>query len=108
MSKVMRFDYLCDNRDAHGRDKVEADTSLVYSFKQQQVVEVEVCDDCLANLTHPEVVDLADRYGREIPEPEVDATLVCPIADCPRHLKPFKDRGGRTRHLTRTHPDYEQ
>lgn len=104
MSKVMRFDYYCDNRDAHKMNTVEGDTVLVYSPKQEQVVEMEACDPCLS-LPHTEVRDLADRYGREI-RPELDPALACPIAECPRSKKPFKDKGGRTRHLTRAHPDY--
>jgi hypothetical protein len=106
MSKVMRFDYYCDNRDAHKANTVPADTVLVYSPKQEQVVELEACDDCLG-LGFNSVTDLADRYGREI-KPETDPALACPIADCSRNKKPFKDKGGLTRHLTRIHPEYDQ
>lgn len=104
MSRVMQWLYYCDNRPQHKADKVDADTVLVYSPKQQQVVELEACDDCLS-LPHRVVTDLADEYGREI-VPETDPTLLCPIGDCSRSKKPFKDKGGRTRHLTRAHPEY--
>lgn len=106
MSREIRFEYYCDNKAAkHPSRTASADTIMVYSPKHQAVRELEVCDPCLDHLTHREVTDLVDRFGREIAEPEFDPELVCPLG-C-NHGHPFKNRAGRTRHMTTKHPDWE-
>lgn len=106
MARMIEFHYYCDNADAkHPPRSATADTVLVYSPKHQQVREMEICDECLATLTLPEITTLVDALGREIDSPETDPTLVCPYG-C-NEAKPFKNPGGLTRHLTRKHPDHE-
>lgn len=106
MSRVLVFHYYCDNWESgrHKPNAVVGDTVLVYSPKQEQVVELEVCDDCLNDMNLPQITELADRLGREIEEPEYDPELVCPFG-C-NNSKPYGDKGGRTRHMTRKHPDW--
>lgn len=108
MARVMWFRYFCDNwKDAgHEPQAVEGDTVLVYSPKQGQVVELDICDPCLAGLNLPGITALADTLGREIAEPEIDPGLVCPYG-C-QNSEPFKNKGGLTRHLTRKHPEHHQ
>lgn len=102
----MTFTYFCDNGKVakHLPMTVEGDTVLVYSPKQEKVVEMEICDPCLDVLRLPEISALADEMGREITEPDIDPLLVCPYG-C-NGSRPFKNPAGRTRHLTRKHPDW--
>lgn len=107
MSRVISFNYFCDNWESatkHQPNSVPAETVMVYSPKQQQVVEVDVCEACLDRLNHSQITDLADRMGREIEEPEYDPELVCPFG-C-NGSKPYKTKGGRSRHMTVQHPDW--
>lgn len=108
MSKVLEFHYYCDNFKAaeHQPRTVEGDTVLVYSPKKGQVVELDLCGECLGLLTLPEIDVLADSLGREIADPEVDASLVCPYG-C-QDGRPFKSKGGLNHHMTRKHPDHEK
>lgn len=108
MAKMMYFVYWCDNAKAAGHkpQQVEGDTVMVWSPKQRQVVNLDICDDCLAGLTLPEINALADSLGREPDAPETDASLVCPYG-C-QGGKPFKDKAGLTRHKTRIHPVAEE
>lgn len=106
MAKMMQFVYFCDNgKDAgHPKMTVEGDTVLVWSPKQAQVVELDLCDECLEGLNLHGITALADALGREIPEPEIDTALICPFG-C-NDSKPFKSMGGRNLHMTRRHPDH--
>ena len=108
MSRIIAFHYYCDNGKAakHLPRTVEGDTVLVYSPKQEQTVELDVCDECLSHLTYPEVTALADVLGREIVAPEFDPELVCPHG-CQNSM-PFKNKAGKTRHMTRKHPGDEE
>lgn len=105
--KVIEFHYYCDNAKTakHPPRAVEGDTVMVWSPEQGQVVELDLCDDCLEVLTLPQITALAETLGREIAEPEVDPELSCPLG-C-NDSRPFKNKGGRTRHMTRKHPDWE-
>lgn len=101
----IRFEYYCDNEAAgHQQMTVVADTLLVYSPKAQQVVELDVCDECLVGITHEEMVVLADKFGREIVDPSQDPELTCPLG-C-QNGRPFKDAAGKKRHMTRKHPEF--
>lgn len=108
MSRVISFNYFCDNWEQatkHQPNSVPAETVMVFSPKHGQVVELDVCDTCLSKLNHPQITDLADRYGREIEEPEYDPELICPLG-C-NHSKPFKSKSGKSRHMTVQHPEWE-
>lgn len=103
--KVIAFHYYCDNRDAgHPPQTIEGDTVLVYSPKHEQVLELDLCDTCLGELTLPNLTALADSWGREISEPEVDTDLICPFG-C-NDSRPYKSIGGKRHHMTRKHPDW--
>lgn len=104
MSRQITVNYFCDNAAAeHEPRTVEGDTYLIYSPKQSQVVEVDVCDPCVSGIPYAQMQEIADLYGRKQTDAEVDPSLVCPHTDCKRHTEPFKDEGGKHRHLTRAH-----
>lgn len=102
--KVPRWDYLCDNTEVHGDERVPADTVNVWSPQQGQVVELEVCDNCLASISHAQITTLADEKGREIYAPDAHPELVCPYG-C-QNYRPFANQAGLSRHLTVKHPEW--
>lgn len=107
--KEMVFHFWCDNPAAkHPKRSVEGDTLLVFSPAKQHVVEVDVCEVCQKKISLADAQTLADTFGREQTPDEINPALCCPISGCPRSIKPFKNVGGRTRHLTTRHPEYEQ
>lgn len=109
MSKELVIRYWCDNKAAkHPPRTVEGDTLLVYSPEKEQVLEIEICDSCLSKISHVQMQELVNTYGREQTPDEVSLDLLCPVVGCKRSTEPFKDKAGRTRHLTRVHPEFDQ
>lgn len=106
MSRVIEFHYYCDNyKAAKHPQRTPGDTVMLWAPAKEAVVEVEVCEDCQSTLTIPEAAALADAFGRPPTPAEEDPDLVCPLG-C-NNSRPFKDKGGRTRHMTRMHPEWE-
>jgi hypothetical protein len=106
--KELLIKYWCDNQAAkHPPRTVEGDTVLVYDIKKAEVREVDVCEPCLTGMTVPQMQDLVNTFGREQTSVETDPALCCPLPDCDRSNKPFKNPAGRARHLTRVHPEYQ-
>jgi hypothetical protein len=108
MSKEMVIHYWCDNAKVAGHlpRSTEGDTIMVYDRQHMKVVEIDICDPCLSDMTDSQMQALAITLGRDPVVPELDPELCCPLIECSRHLKPFKDKAGKARHMTRTHPEW--
>lgn len=107
MARELVIKYWCDNKSAkHPPRTVEGDTILVYSREKGEVVELEICDACLSKITDAEMQILATTFGRQQDPEEIDIDRLCPVMGCKKAGKPFADKAGKNRHMTRVHPDW--
>lgn len=103
MARVVEFHYYCDRKAAkHPPRSVEGETLLVWQRQKEELVEIDICEDCQIKLTDAEAQEIAVNFGRKPVTPEEDPELTCPFG-C-NHGMPFKNRSGRGRHMAAAHP----